>query len=239
MTRPDGSTWVEPTFTCGECGGQIARWPMKNLLRQDILDWRHKTVPPGVGEHRAVLGTPAHQPRVPAPTKPRKDHDEVVLPDVAPDPVVPARPAKPHELPASAGRFAKKAAENGWTTQAWYMHGPLMLNGWKFAGMVESIVLWCDREGVRVVAAWQSRVPGVPPWTARDWPGPPYVESFNPWAFDTGYVLGRTAEPAGSPELGRVLERPVMRCNACDRAPELHYSTEWGLLCDNNSITEP
>lgn len=220
-------SWVPPFFTCGECGGEIGRWPMKNMLKQDILDWRHRTVPTGVTEHRAVLGTPVPLAEVKlASTEP----DEEVEPDVAPEPIVPARPAMRKELPASALRLDSKAAANGWTVQAFYMHGPLMTAAWKFNRMVESVVLWLDRDGHRLVASWQNDTPGVRGWTASGWPGVPFVPSLSPWSFNLGYSLTHTADPVGSPELNKLVTAPRAVCESCGEPPALHVDNG-GPIC--------
>jgi len=231
-------SWIPPFFTCGLCGGEIGRWPSVNLLKQEVALWRHRTVGEGWGEHQAVLGTPAHEPQVPPPTKPKRDHDEVVEPDVAPPPVVPAREAQPWELPASASRWAKAARENGWDVRAWYMQGPLMTAAWKFSRMIESVVVKAQRDGHLLVAVWQSNSPGAPAWAKKDWPGTPYVESFNPWKFDSGWSVGHYVDPLTSPELTAARDSPRALCESCDEPPALHVSTATGPVCHNEWLTQ-
>lgn len=230
-------TWVEPTFTCGLCGGDIARWPSINLLKQEVALWRHKTVGAGWGEHQAVLGTPAHEPQVPPPTKPKKDHDEVVEPEVAPPPTVPARLAHPGEVPASAARWAKAAEENGWAVRVWYMQGPLMSrtsgSAWKFSRTIESVVVKAQRDGLLLVGVWQSNTPGAPAWTAKDWPGTPFVTSFNPWKFESGWQVGHYVDPLSSPELSAARDLPRTLCESCGEPPAMHASTSTGPVCHN------
>lgn len=237
-------TWLPPFFTCGLCGGEIGRWPMINMLKQKILDWRHIEVPARmpdgspVAPHRAVLGTPVPLAAVlaakasPEP-EPEGDDDVVVVPDACPPPEVPARPAEPYEIPPSAASIAKLAEENGWYVEVWYMRGTRMSARWKALGVVSDIVVRAARDGHRVVASWQTKV-GLDHevrWTARDWPGTPYVESFNPWKFDDAYSLTRTADPIGSPELRKILTTPRTLCDECNEPPALHHLTEGGYVC--------
>ena len=226
-------TWLLPTFTCGLCGGDIARWPSINLLKQEVALWRHRTVGDAWQDtpHQAVLGTPAHEPVVPAPSKPKKDFDEVVVAEVPPDPVVPARPAHPGELPTSAGRWLNAAKENGWDAAAWYMQGPLMNAQWKFSRMIESVVVKAMRDGLLLVGVWQNNTPGAPAWTAKDWPGPPFVTSFNPWKFEGGWQRGHYVEPLSSPELAAARDLPRTLCESCGEPPAMHASTATGPVC--------
>jgi len=191
---------------------------MTNLLRQEVLDWRHRTVPEGVTEHRAVLGTPAHMPVVPEPTKPKVEHDEVVLPDPAPAPIVPARLARPEELAGPAVRLIKKAADHGWATRAVYMHGPLMTAAWKFSRMVEDVVVQLHRDGHRLVACWQTKA------------------GEDDWSFDQGWSVGHWIDPLSSPELNKAIARPRMICPHCAEPPELHVLLEEGLVCHSEVI---
>ena len=244
-------SWVPPFFTCGECGGRIGRWPFTNLLRQEVLDWRHIEVPPYMLDggatvpHRAVLGTPVREVHL-APAEPQEltdgadDDDEAVDPDVCPLPEVPARRAEPHELPAGAAAIAKLATENGWTVETWYMRGTRMSARWKALGVVADVVIRARRDGHRLVACWQTR-PGdaqAPIWAARDWPGPPYAPSYNPWKFDEAYSLTHTAEPIGSPELRRLIAAPRMVCENCREPPAMHHLTDTGSICHSNRATE-
>ena len=207
-------TWVPPFFTCGECGGEIGRWPMFNLLKQEILDWRHKTVPEDVTEHRAVLGTPAHRPRIPI----SGDQAKVdIKAEPVPKPYIPARPATPEEMPGPAVRLTKKAADHGWECRAVYMAGPLMTASWQFSRMVESVVVQLKRDGVRLVAAWQTR----------------YGEA--DWSFDLAYELDRTARPLSSPELNAAVKFPRIFCEDCGEPPALHVRLDNGdLICHHS-----
>lgn len=222
-------SFVPPVFTCGECGGDIARWPMKNLLRQDILDWRHVNVPEGTAPHRAVLGTPVPRVELVGYRCSQEPHPGVEFygngggcaecgfkpddaPDAVPDPIVPARPALHDDLPGSAVRLDKKGAANGWTVQAWYMHGPLMDARWKFSRMVESVVLWLDRDGHRLVAVWRT-------------------ENDGSWKFDQAWSLTHWADPLSSPELNAAVIAPRALCESCGEPPALHVSTKWGPVC--------
>ncbi len=206
-------SWVDPEFTCGECGGTIARWPMKNMLKQDILDWRHKTVPAGVTEHRAVLGTPVPIQAVIAPTETPVELD---VPVDAPSPITPARPAMREELPASALRLDKKAEENGWIVQAFYMAGPLMDARWRFNRWVQSVVLWLDRDGHRLVASWQAK------WDPVEVPE---------YKFEQAYSLTHDVQPLTSPELNAAVVVPRAICESCGEPPALHVRTSTGPVC--------
>lgn len=237
-------SWIPPFFTCGICGGEIGRWPLTNpssvekAVQVDLgritYAWRHRTV----GEdwkdtpHQAVLGTQAHKPVMP-PAKQRAADHIPVPPDVAPPPVVPARPAEPHEIPASAASFIEKARANGWRVGSWYMQGPLMDAQWHFKQMVESVVVKAVRDGHMVVGIWWCRSPGAPRWTAKDWPGPPYVTSFNPWKFDEAYTVGHEVDPLTSPELNAAVVVPRAVCESCGEPPALHVSTPTGPVCHN------
>lgn len=223
-------SWVPPFFTCGECGGEIGRWPMKNLLKQDILDWRHRTVPDGATPHRAVLGTPVPIAELlEAETVPSEAQESQTIPA----PEVPARPAMREELPASALSLDRAAGENGWRVEAWYMRGPLMDARWKFSRMVSSLILRMDRDGHRLVASWQADVDPLahPGWTAKQWPGVPFVTSYNPWSFDEAWSLTRTVEALSSPELKKAVNTPRMICETCGEPPALHLLTATGLMC--------
>lgn len=232
-------TWVPPFFTCGLCGGEIGRWPSLNLLKQEVALWRHRTVGEGWGEHQAVLGTPAHEPDIrDVPKKGAQRDVEQDGPEVPPAPVVPARPAAPGELPTSASRWARAAGEAGWDVESWYMQGPLMNAQWKFSRMIESIVIRARRDGLMLVGVWQNNAPGVPAWAKKDWPGPPFVESYNPWKFEAGYSRGHYLEPRSSPELSALRDQPRAVCESCGEPPALHASTSTGPVCHNVWIAQ-
>jgi hypothetical protein len=167
--------WVPPFFTCGQCGGEAGRWPVVNLLRQEILDWRHREIPPGAEPHRVILGTPANHVRL---HRPPEEADAPVQ-EVAPPPDVPARPAVRDELPTAALRVDSLAAANGWEVEAWYMRGPLMSARWEFSRTVESVVLRMRRDGHGLVATWQA-------------------DSKLAWQFDGAWSLGHFIEPLSS-----------------------------------------
>lgn len=208
-------SWVPPFFTCGVCGGEIGRWPMLNLLRQEILDWRHRAVPPGVEEHRAVLGTPAHKPRIEAssagPERSDNAGDET-SPVPAPPPELPARPALHGELPGAAERIDKLAAANGWEVEAWIMRGTLMDARWRPSRVRSSAVLRGRRDGLGVVACWATDTQGT-------------------WKFDEAFLVGHFLEPLSSPELRAVLSEPRARCESCGEPPRLHVTTPTGPVC--------
>lgn len=236
-------SWIAPYFPCGICGGEIGRWPLTNpssvekAVQVDLgrmtYAWRHRTVPDAWKDqpHQAVLGRPAHTPILEAPKKPQKRDDEVTPPETPPPPVVPARRALHHEIPASALSFMARASEHGWTPRAWYMQGPKMTAQWKFQQMVESIVVKAIRDGHMIVAVWMCRSPGAPSWPAKDWPGTPYVQSFNPWKFDEAYSVGHTVEPLTSPEMNAALATPRAVCEDCGEPPALHHKTPTGPVC--------
>lgn len=229
-------SWVGPEFDCGECGGRIARWPMKNLLGQEILDWRHVTVPAGVTEHRAVLGTPVPLVAL-APVEPADDEEEVIEPDPVPPPELPARPALAHEMPPSALAMQKLAQEAGWTTEAWTMRGMKMDARWKASRVVTSVVLRMRRDGHGLIAIWEAN--GQPVWwSAKQWPGVPYAKSYSPWSFDMGYSLTHHSALVGSPEMRKMIEFPRAVCEECHEPPALHSWTEWGPAC-YRSTTAP
>lgn len=203
-------TPVLPFFTCGECGGQIARWPMLNLLKQEILDWRHVDVPRGVAPHRAVLGTPV-PPRVLKTDLVDDREDDVVE---VPPPEVPARPALAGDLPIGATRLDKLAQEYGWTVEAWFMRGTRMDARWRPSRVVSSVVLRMWRDGHRLIATWET-------------------DSQDAWKFDEGYSITRAIEPIGSPELRRLIQVPRSICESCHEPPALHVSTNTGPVCFN------
>ena len=207
-------TWVPPFFTCGECGGEIGRWPMKNLLRQDILDWRHRTVPDGVGEHRAVLGTPVPLAEIRLVEEPAEVEE---TPDPVPAPEVPARPAMYDELPPSARTLDKHAAAAGWAVEAWYMRGPLMDARWRFNRTVSSVVLRMVRDGHGVVASWQTKTDGS-------------------WAFDFGFSIGHYSRMVSSPELTALIKAPRAVCDSCGEPPALHTLTPEGYVCHDEFL---
>lgn len=208
-------SWVPPEFECGECGGTIARWPFVNMLHQEILDWRHKTIPEGTQPHRAVLGTPVPIAAVLPATE--QVEEEQAAPDPTPPPLVRARPALRADLPHMAQLLDAKAQKNGWTVEAWYMKGPLMTAGWKFSRMVESVVLRLERDGHRMVASWQTKA------------------DQNEWKFDEGWNLHPWAETISSPEIGRAIATPRQVCESCGEPPALHVSTDTGLVCRNEA----
>lgn len=213
-------SWVEPFFTCGECGGQIGRWPMTNILRQEILDWRHHRPPIGVAPHRAILGTKAHTPRIPARTA---DHvDEADAPDPVPPPEMPARPALHDDLPGPALSLDRTADANGWTVQAWIMRGTLMDVRWKAMRVITSVVLWLDRDGVRLIATWRTK-------TEKEDVG---LE----WEFDAAWMLGHHLTPLTGPELKAAVKFPQTSCDTCGENAQLHVSTNAGLLCFNDWV---
>lgn len=214
-------TWVPPFFTCGECGGEIGLWPMLNLLRQEILDWRHRTVPQGTQPHRAVLGTPAHD-YVIVPAKVEEGEEEVV-PDPVPPPTTPAQRVNLAELeagPSAALSLQVKAQENGWQTESWYMVGPHMDARWKFVRTVESVVVRLLRDGHGLTASWKTKADQT-------------------WAFDDAYSLGHVVEPLASAELRAAVGRPRMICESCGEPPALHVSTNTGPVCFTEFHTEP
>ena len=209
-------SWIPPFFTCGLCGGELGRWPSVNLLKQEVALWRHRTVGEGWGEHQAVLGTPAHTPDIrDVPKKGSQRDTELDGPETPPDPIVPARPALAGDLPTSAARLDKKAAENGWSVEAWYMVGPLMNAQWKFSRWVQSVVLRLERDGHRLVASWQA----------------PYDDGEPVYKFDEAYSLTHYVDPIGSPELNRFVTTPRALCESCDEPPALHISTATGPVC--------
>jgi hypothetical protein len=226
-------TWVPPFFKCGECGGEIGLWPMKNLLRQDILDWRHRTVPDGTAPHRAVLGTKAPHVALSKPVE--EEHDEDwVEPDPVPPPVIPARVAEYTDpVPPSAKSLVKLAEEHGWKVEAWYMRGTRMDTRWKAGRVVSSVVVRMHRDGHRLVASWQTKgdlEPGIW-WAAKDWPGVPFVPSFSPWGFDQAWSLTHEVEAIGSPELRKHITIPRAICDTCGEPPALHVLTDGILVC--------
>jgi hypothetical protein len=196
---------------------------MLNLLKQEILDWRHKTVPAGVTEHRAVLGTKAHTPRIPEAKPVTTDDDGVVLP--APPPELPARPALHGDLPSPAVSILKAAEENGWTADAWIMRGTLMDVRWKPNRVITSVVIRAHRDRHRVVAVW----------VTKPWRGVPFHE-FVEWEFDGAWSLGHHVEPLGGNELRAVLKYPRTRCDTCGEPVSLHVSTEAGPVCFNEWV---
>jgi hypothetical protein len=227
-------SWVPPFFRCGECGGEIGLWPMKNLLKQDILDWRHRTVPDGTAPHRAVLGTPAHKPRIPGVKVVEERDEDWVEPDPVPPPVIPARLAlRTDPVPPSALALVKLADSNGWNVEMYYMRGTRMDARWKAGRVVSSVVVRLHRDGHRLVACWQTKGDLDPAiwWAAKDWPGPPFMPSFSPWGFEQGWSLTREATAVGSPELRKMITHPPMWCDDCGEPPALHVLTSSGLIC--------
>lgn len=216
--------WVPPFFTCGECGGEIGRYPVTNLLSQQILDWRHRTIPAGATEHRAVLGTMAHTPRIPEAKPATTDDAGVVFP--APPPEMPARPALRDDLPGPALRLDKLAGENGWEVEAWIMRGMLMDVRWKPNRILTSVVIRLQRDGHQLVATWST----------KPWRGVPF-EEFIEWDFDGAWSLTRTVEPLGGRELNRAVKYPRAICEACGEIPARHHWTKWGPVCHSDFIT--
>jgi hypothetical protein len=207
-------TWHPPFFTCGECGGEIGRWPVRNLLRQDILDWRHRDVPPGTPEHRAVLGTKAHTPKIPE--RVVVEVQDTGAPMPAPPPEMPARPALAGDLPSPAEKMARLAEGQGWTVQAWIMRGTLMDVRWKPMRVVTTVVLWLDRDGHRLVVSWVTATDGT-------------------WDFEHGFSLGRYVEPLGGNELKRAIKYPRAVCEDCQKPPAFHPLTDGVRVCEDKS----
>lgn len=224
-------SWLPPFFECGVCGGEIGRWPSVNLLKQEVALWRHRTVPDAWQDtpHQAVLGTPAHTPDIrDTPKKGSQRDTELDGPEIPPNPIVPARPALAGDLPASAARLDKKAAENGWEVEAFYMVGPLMNAQWKFSRWVQSVVLRLERDGHRLVAVWQAPYFDTP----EEEPEEPA------WKFESAYSLTHYVDPISSPELNAAVTTPRALCESCDEPPALHASTNTGPVCHNEWITQ-
>jgi hypothetical protein len=207
-------SWVAPFFTCGECGGEIGRWPVRNLLRQDILDWRHRNIPEGTPEHRAVLGTKAHTPRIPERVVVEVQDDGSAMP--APPPEMPARPALAADLPSPAERVVRLAEQQDWTVQAWIMRGTLMDVRWKPMRVVSTVALWLDRDGHRIVVSWVTQMDGS-------------------WEFEGAWSLGRFVEPLGGSELKRAIKHPRAVCEDCGRIPALHLLTDGTYVCETEA----
>lgn len=216
-------SWVEPFFSCGECGGEIGRWPMVNMLRQEILDWRHRSVPAGTAPHRAVLGTPGPKAREIRSAEKlgldQDDDEEIQLPDPVPPPEVPARPALAGDLPSSATSLDKLAQAHDWAVEAWFMRGTRMDARWKAGRVVSSVVLRLHRDGHRLVACWQT-------------------DSKEAWKFDEAYSLTHYIVSIGSPELRRLVQAPRAICEDCQEPPALHVSTPTGPVCFNERPAE-
>lgn len=205
-------SWVEPTFSCGECEGRIARWPMKNLLGHEILDWRHKTVPEGTAPHRAVLGTPAHRPRII--DTPKKAPAvislaaEVEQEEVVEERRLAGRPALRDDLPTVAQRLDKKAAENDWNVAAGILEGdrgdgtPLQV-----------VVLFLVRDGHHLTTSWSTKRDGS-------------------WQSNESYSFGHRVRQIGSRELGKIVEEPRRICESCGKPPALHDWTNGAAVCD-------
>lgn len=214
-------TWVGPEFTCGECGGTIARWPMVNLLRQEILDWRHKTVPAGVTEHRAVLGTPAHRPRIidtpkkaPAVIALTAEEDAAEVEEAVVEQRLVGRPATYDDLPTSARRLDAKAAEHGWESQAYIMEGD------RVPGVpVEVVVLFLGRDGHILTTSWSTKRDGT-------------------WVANESYSFGHRTRQVSSRELGRLVEQPRALCESCGQPPALHDWTSDDPVCQTY-LTDP
>lgn len=231
-------SWVGPEFQCGECGGTIARWPIKNMLRQDTLDWKHVTVPPGVTAHRAILGTPVRDVHL-APVAPQAeaessdDDEDAVVPDPVPPPEVPARPAMREEMPSAAKSIDLLADANGWRVEAWYMRGTRMNARWQATRVVADVVLRMERDRHRLVASWQT----------KPWRGVPFTE-FSEWAFETAFSLTHHSAEISSTELRRLIQAPRMICEECGETFALHplvdgqpvCFTDWKHLYDSEEI---
>lgn len=207
-------SWHPPFFTCGECGGEIGRWPIRNLLRQDILDWRHRSVPESVVPHRPVLGTKAHTPRIPERKVVEVQEDGRAMP--APPPEMPARPALAGDLPSPATQLDRLAQQNGWEVQAWIMRGTLMDVRWIPNRVVTSVVLWLDRAGHRLVASWVTRKDGS-------------------YEFEGAWSLGRHFTLMNNNDLRAAIKYPRATCVECGKPPALHVLTDGILMCDAHS----
>ncbi len=219
-------SWTPPFFTCGECGGEIGRWPMLNLLKQEILDWRHRSVPAGVTEHRAVLGTPAHRPRLPAEESAASivelEGDAVVDLSVTPPPEVPARPALWDDLPSSARSIDALADANGWLVEAWYWKGHRITAHWRPNKVVETVQLRMVRDGHGLTAAWEFEADATKPG----------------WKFADAYSVGHTVARIGSSELRRLIAAPRGLCETCGEPAALHVWTKAGLVCHADWVAE-
>jgi hypothetical protein len=213
-------TWHPPFFTCGECGGEIGRWPVVNRLRQEILDWRHRDVGPYMADggatvpHRPVLGTKAHTPKIPE--RVVVEVQDTGAPMPAPPPEMPARPALAGDLPSPAEQMTRLAESHGWTVQAWIMRGTLMDVRWKPMRVVTTVALWLDRDGHRLVVSWATRRDG----------------SFE---FEHAFSLGQYQEPLNNTELKRAIKYPRAVCEDCQKAPSLHPLTEGVRICKNQA----
>lgn len=212
MAEPP-APWVGPFFACGECGGTIGRWPMTNVLRQRILDWKHVDVPAGTAPHRAVLGTPVPEVRL-ALVEPEEtpEGDDEVVPDEVPPPEVPARPANDGELPSSAASMRKLAAAHGWLVEAWYMRGTNMTARWQANRVVEDVVLRMKRDGHRLIACWQTDAKGK-------------------WGFELGFSLTHFQEQVAHDQIRRLIEAPRMVCDDCLEAFECHPLVNGRPVC--------
>ena len=219
-------SWVEPFFTCGECGGEIGRWPMLNLLKQEILDWRHRTVPDAWQDtpHRAVLGTPVPLAELKlAPLNPEPEVEGSLEPDSVPPseiPVVSVETAGQVDGPGAAVSLELKGKENDWRVRTYFMRGPLMDARWKFNRTVSSIVVHLDRDGHRLVATWTTKTDGA-------------------WVFDQAWSLGHFVERMTSIELRAAVGRPRMICATCSEPPALHVSTNTGPVCHAEHTATP
>lgn len=216
-------SWVPPFFQCGECGGEIGRWPMLNLLKQEILDWRHRTVPGGVAAHRAVLGTPVPLEELKLEAPVPDEDGEVVLPDPVPpseQSAVRVDTAGQVDGPPAAVALELKGKENEWVVETWYMRGPLMDARWKFNRTVSSVVVRMHRDQHRLVAVWTTKTDGA-------------------WVFDQAWSLGHFVERMTSVELKAAVGRPRMICATCSEPPALHVSTNTGPVCFDEFHTTP
>jgi hypothetical protein len=207
----EAMTWVPPFFTCGECGGEIGRYPMRNLLRQDILDWRHRTVPAGVGEHRAVLGTPAHKPTLLESLAPEEE-GEVPAEHEVPAPELRAVLSADTPLPRAATSIEKLAKDHGWAVEAWTWRGTLMDARWRPSRVRSTVCLRMVRAGHGLAALWVTDAAGD-------------------WEFDVAYSVTHYTEEIGSPELRKIIQFPRVICETCGENLTLHHVVPGGFLC--------
>lgn len=215
--------FVPPFFKCGECGGEVGRYPVRNLLSQNILDWRHRDAPPGVAPHRPILGTKAHHVSFQVPSAAEAPDNEDDGPEPAPSPEVPARPALHGELPGPAVSLDKSADVNGWEVEAWIMRGTLMDVRWKALRVITSVVMRLRRDGVGLVATWRTKSP------QPDDVGPA-------WEFDGAWQLGHVVEPLGGNELKTAVKFPRIFCETCGEVPARHVWTKTGMMCFNDWV---
>lgn len=198
-------------------------------------------MPAGVAEHRAVLGTPAHRPRFLLQDVAADVEEDEVVPDPVPPPEIPARPVERTDpVPPSATALVKLAEDHRWIVETYYMRGTRMDARWKAGRVVSSVVVRLHRDGHRLIACWQTRAELDPAvwWAAKDWPGTPFMPSFSPWGFESGWSLTHEASSIGSPELRKMIIHPRMWCDSCGEPPALHILTPGGLVC-HSVLTPP